>query len=45
MTDAEYIEILKQRMLKELIEEANHKAGFLLTQSTKQYALREYGNE
>ena len=44
MTDAEYIEILKERILRDLIEQANRAAGLLLTQSTREYALREYGN-
>jgi len=43
MSEAEYTKLLQERYLKELIEEANRLAGFLLTQSTKQYALREYG--
>jgi hypothetical protein len=44
MTEAEYNKLLQERYLKELIEEANRMAGLLLTQSTKEYALREYGN-
>ena len=46
MNEAQYNEILKQRMLKELIAEANQKAGLLLTQTTnKEYIMREYGQQ